>query len=488
MRQARPFNEQEPISMNQTNQLTSRIVTFAGLTAVCANAHAGQPLPFKEAGTSQPPPLAPKPAPPAAEGGTNEVATSVNPVEQFLDGRIPDAIAKGKVNLDVRLRYEQVDEEGLAAITKNSYAPTIRTRLGYTTAPLYGFQGMLEGVNISAFGLEHKYNAAGANGQGDRPVVADPELTRVDQYWLGYTYTNYFSVKVGEQRIDLDNQRFVGEVAWRQNIQTFEAVTASSEPIEGLNLNYGYVWRVHRVYGNVAGLPPANTDFNSASHLINISYSGWQYGRFVGYTYLLDLENSAGNNNSCATYGGYFAGAAPIGENAAVDYRGEVAGQTDYGDSAFNYDALYFNLEAGGRFSRFAGGAGYEFLGSGVNSGPAGGRAGFRTPLATLHPFNGWADVFLTTPSAGLRDLYVYAQVTLPAEIPILFTYHKFDAASGTGDYGQEFDISVSKKLGKHWKALAKYAYYNGADAAPPSLASANVDLQKFWVQLEFTF
>src|SRR5262249_46366670 len=162
--------------------------------------------------------------------------------------------------------YEQVDEEGVAAITKNSYAPTIRTRLGFTTAPLYGFQGMLEGVNISAFGLEHKYNAAGSNGQGDRPVVADPELTRVDQDWLGYTYTNYFSVKVGEQRIDLDNQRFVGEVAWRQNIQTFEAVTASSEPIEGLNLNYDYVWRVHRVYGNVAGLPPANTDFNSASH------------------------------------------------------------------------------------------------------------------------------------------------------------------------------------------------------------------------------
>ena len=30
--------------------------------------------------------------------------------------------------------------------------------------------------------------------------------------------------------------------------------------------------------------------------------------------------------------------------------------------------------------------------------------AGFNTPLATLHAFNGWADRFLTTPVKGLAD------------------------------------------------------------------------------------
>ena len=29
-----------------------------------------------------------------------------------------------------------------------------------------------------------------------------------------------------------------------------------------------------------------------------------------------------------------------------------------------------------------------------------------QTPLATLHKFNGWADLFLTTPNAGLEDAY----------------------------------------------------------------------------------
>ena len=397
-------------------------------------------------------------------------------------------MANGKFNLNVRLRYEQAEEEGVHAITKDSYAPTIRTRFGYTTAPLYGFQGMVEGVNISAIGPEHNYNAAGSNGQAARPVVADPPLTRFDQAWFGYGYTNYFTAKVGEQRIVLDNQRFIGDAGWRQNMQTFDAVSANSEPVKDLNLYYGYIWDVHRVFGDVSGLPPANTDFDSESHVINISYSGWKYGRFVGYTYLLDLHNAAGNASSSATYGGYFAGAAPLGDKVSLDYRAEFAWQTDYADSPLRYGAEYYNLELGARVSLFALGAGYEDLGSGANTGVSGGRAAFQTPLATTHGFDGWADVFLTTPVDGLRNLYGYVQVTLPANIPLRFVYHKFDADYGGGDYGQEFDLVASKKFGKYWTLLLEYADYEGVNAATPSLAVANVDIQKFWAQIEFNF
>ena len=212
-----------------------------------------QPKAFMEAGTAQPPvPPSPPPkaiAPVAAAAGTNTAAaTQTAPIDKFFNGRIPDAIAKGKFNLNVRLRYEQVDQDNTPGITKNSYAPTIRTRFGYTTAPLYGFQGMLEGVNVSVLGPEHNYNAAGSNGQGARPVVADPPLTGLDQAWLGYGYTNWISAKAGRQRIDLDNQRFVGESGWRQNMQTFDAVSVGSEPVKHLNLYYSYLWDIHRVY------------------------------------------------------------------------------------------------------------------------------------------------------------------------------------------------------------------------------------------------
>ena len=39
-----------------------------------------------------------------------------------------------------------------------------------------------------------------------------------------------------------------------------------------------------------------------------------------------------------------------------------------------------------------------------------------QTPLATLHAFNGWADMFLTTPANGLQDLYFRASYTLPMD------------------------------------------------------------------------
>ncbi len=468
--------------MNKSSTRAHKKILTGGVFALAAITSAmAQPQPFMQAGTGQPPLPKAGAAKPAAAASTNAVA-------DFFNGKIPDAIANGKINVNARLRYEQVNEEGVGAITKNSFAPTIRTRLGYTTASLYGFQAMVEGVNVSVIGPEHNYNAAGSNGQGARPVVADPPLTKLDQAWAGYSYTNWLSLKAGRQPINLDNQRFVGDVGWRQNMQTYDAVTVGSEPLTDLDLYYGYLWDVHRVFGNVSGLPAANTDFDSRSHLINVSYSGWKYGRLVGYTYLLDLKNAAGPANSCATYGGYFAGETPLTGRVLVDYRAEFAWQTQYADSALDYGAGYYNLEGGVSVKPFAFGAGYEDLGSGANTGAGGGRASFRTPLATLHAFNGWDDVFLTTPANGLQDLYGYAQVTLPAQISLLFIFHKYDADYGGGNYGQEFDWVASKKFGKYWTALVKYAYYQGEDIAAPSLAVANVDQQKFWAQVEFNF
>ena len=251
--------------------------------AVTASVFA-QEKPFMQAGTSQPPPpLSPPkaatsgtpatPATPATSAINGAAATDSNPVGKFFDGKIPDALANGKFNLNVRLRYEQVDDDKVPGITKQSYAPTVRTRFGYTTAPLYGFQAMLEGVNISVLGPEHNFNAAGSNHQPARPPVGDPPMTRLDQAWLGYTSTNYvnFSAKVGQQQINLDNQRFIGDAGWRQNMQTYEAVGTRVAPVNDFNLYYCYIWQVDRVYGQVSGLPTANTDFDSRSHLINVS-------------------------------------------------------------------------------------------------------------------------------------------------------------------------------------------------------------------------
>lgn len=416
---------------------------------------------------------------PAAPTGTAAPAPEQSGFERFVHTRIPDAIAKGKFSLNARLRYEYVKQEGTPAITDESHAPTIRTRFGYATAPLYGFQAMAEAENVSVIGNYRNYNAAGVNGVPYKPVVADPRTTEINQAWLSYNYTNWITLKGGRQRIALDNHRFIGDVGWRQNMQTYDAATLQSQPLPDLNLFYGFAWDVNRVFGDVDGLAFANRDFKSDSHMFNISYSGCKYGRLVGYTYLLDLENEAGNAASSATYGAYWAGATPITDDVSLGYHAEFAWQTDYADSPLDYGAEYYNVELSGNTKPVSVGAGYEVLGSDDTDS---GFASFRTPLATAHAFNGWADVFLTTPAVGLRDAYGFVQLNLPANVPVRFIYHKFDSDEDNVDLGQEFNVVASRKFGKHWTALAKYAYYDGKEAP------ARIDAHKFWAQMEFNF
>lgn len=434
--------------------------------AVSASA---QDKPYTTPGTGTP--VAPPPATTTTEPA--KAATEPNAAEEFLNGKLPEAIARGKFNLNVRLRYEWVDQ---STFSEEANAPTIRTRFGYTTAPLYGFQGMVEGESIAVIGSRDNFNAAGSNDATDRPVVADPPTTELNQAWVSYTYTNWVTAKGGRQRIVLDNHRFIGDSAWRQNMQTFDAVTVGARPLAGLSLFYGYLWDVNRVYGDVDDLPPVNRDFNSDSHLFNAAWSGWKYARFGAYTYLLDLENSAGNANSCATYGGYVAGSTPVSEKVSVGYRGEFATQTEYADSPLDYSAIYYNVEAGATMKPVSCGVGYEVLGS------DGGSASFRTPLATVHPFNGWANVFTTIPPEGLRDLYGFVHVNLPCDVPVRAVYHTYEADDGGADFGNEFDVMASKRFGKHWTITAKYAWYDGKDAP------VRFDVHKAWAQVEFNF
>jgi hypothetical protein len=54
---------------------------------------------------------------------------------------------------------------------------------------------------------------------------------------------------VGRQAINLDNQRWVGSVDWRQNDQTLDAVRAAVSPSRNTRLEYVHSWRVNRIVG-----------------------------------------------------------------------------------------------------------------------------------------------------------------------------------------------------------------------------------------------
>lgn len=376
---------------------------------------------------------------------------------------LSEALAQGKFSLNARLRYEGVQQTAL----RDADALTLRSRLGFAPAAWRGWSALVEAENIVAFDGD-AYSQAGLNpGGAGRAVVADPESTELNQLFLGYTRGST-TTTVGRQRLVLDNARFVGDVGWRQNMQTFDAIVVQDKTLTTTTLTYAYLDRVNRVFGD----KHAQGKWSSESHVFNASYRGFKPGVLTGYAYLLDFKDAA--VNSCATYGLSFAGTKALSKEWQLAYRAELATQSDYGRSALNYTARYAALSAGLTGQPGSITLGYEELGTDRN-------VGFKTPLATLHAFNGWADLFLATPAAGLRDGYLLATAKLPAGTALTVAYHRFTTDAGGRDLGDEINAQLSRKFGRSINALVKWADFRSDSASYP-------DVRKLWAQVEFTY
>jgi hypothetical protein len=410
----------------------------------------------------------------APEAGTTE-ATSSGESSPFLDG-IQEAFMQGTVTFNLRARAEIADIDGAG----KSQAYTERLRLGYGTKPFYGFKLFAEFEDTRSAD-DDLYNAAGLNGEPTKTVIADPENTELNQFFAQYTH-DYAGARVGRQRIILDDARFVGNVGWRQNEQTYDAYTLSSSPIENLNLFYSYLDDINRIFG-----PDSGRDFESDSHLLNASYAikcddGADYGNITAFAYFLDFRNSDANSSN--TLGLRYAGKAPISEDYSFGYALSYANQKDAADNATDYDAHYYSLEGSvARKGWGSLGAGYEVLDSDDRKG---GR--FRTPLATLHAFNGWADQFLVTPVAGLEDVYAFLGFALPYKIKGKIVYHWFYSEEGSSDYGEEFDVVASKTITKNFSVLGKIALYDGRKHSILEGSPQASNLQRYWIQGELKF
>jgi hypothetical protein len=118
------------------------------------------------------------------------------------------------------------------------------------------------------------------------------------------------------------------------------------------------------------------------------------------------------------------------------------------------------------------------------------GTIGFATPLATLHAFNGWADMFLVTPINGLKDLYVKAVYALPADfiemksLTGIVTYHDYSSDKVPSGIGSEWNVSAELAVDNNVSLLAKYAAYNGGGVAFGGFADKSV----FWLQAAYKY
>jgi hypothetical protein len=102
---------------------------------------------------------------------------------------------------------------------------------------------MIEAESVKALNKQFDSKATGQTGNG-HAVVADPESNEINQAYLSYSGIDNTVVKWGRQRLILDNARFVGNVGWRQNEQTFDAFTIVNKSLPDTTITAGYVTNV----------------------------------------------------------------------------------------------------------------------------------------------------------------------------------------------------------------------------------------------------
>jgi len=374
-----------------------------------------------------------------------------------------DALREGDAIIDLRARYESVEQGGFA---EEADALTNRLRAGFQTAPLKGTAFLAEGVIVDD--LVEDYNST-TNGQTEYPVVADPaDFAAINRLALINKSLDRTTLTFGRQRIIHDDQRFVGNVGWRQNEQTFDALRAQWGSTK-LKTDLTYASQVNRVFGPDS----PQGEWKGDVVLANFAYT-LPVGTLALFDYYLDIDGVAAASTN--TVGVKLAGSKPVGKLTAT-YALAYAQQGEAGLNLADVDTDYELLEGGLNFAKVGLGLGYEVLGSD-------GTVGFATPLATLHAFQGWADKFLATPAAGIEDSY--ARLSFPfgkrgrfTSVAAVAVFHDYDADFGSAHFGEELDLQLVART-ERMTLTAKYADYRADELF--------TDTEKMWLSVDYAF
>lgn len=408
-----------------------------------------------------------------------EAAPDLIPEYTFMD-----AIKDGANMSSLRLRYENVDQDGISA---EANAFTLRTLIGWQTAPFHNFSIAGQLINVSKF--DESYNdRANNNTQGanhlNRAIVADPDYTGINQLYLDWTGIRNTKVRLGRQSLKLDNVRFIGNVEFRQVMQVFDGVSVENKSIPDTELFGAYFTGYKNIFTQ-------HKDDNVGILHATYRISGTE--NLNGYGYFYDQENVTGAANlSSKTFGARLDGIRvlnPVNPDWKVRYTVEYAKQTDYKGSSSNVDAHYYKIGGGGDYGNFWIRADQELLSS--NNG----KYAFQTPLGTNHLFQGWVDKFLTTPNQGIEDTYITAGYKI-FDITFLSEYHWFRSdvnfakvGGGVSDkFGKEWDISAAYNINKQIATKIEYGTFKEDDQRATAAGGRIRDTDKLWLTAMYTF
>ena len=427
-----------------------------------------------------------------------------------------EAIAMGKPMTNFRLRYENVDQEGINTSTGKSLdeadAWTLRSLIGWQTKPFKNFSIAAQLINVTQLndsfydGTNNLFGSSVATPANKKkyPLVVDPDYTGINQLFLEWTGLPDTKVRVGRQSVKLDNVRFVGNVEFRQLMQVFDGIAVENKSIQDVEFYAAHFEALRRITSQY--LSDGNVD---------IAHATWKYSpteSLTGYGYFQNMPlngfNAYSNNahtthggtgfddNSSKTFGLRADGSHKVNADWKVLYTAEYAKQDDYRGGDSRIDAHYWRLGTGAGLGNWTVRLDRELLSSNDSL------YGFQTPLATGHLFQGLGDFFLLTPKQGIEDTFITLNgkvydVQLSAEYHWLDSDKNFKTGTNTthftgNQYGKELDLIVAYNYDKNWSGKIEYFSFKEDDcyggACTNTNASRKRDTDKLLATVMYTF
>lgn len=391
--------------------------------------------------------------------------------------------SNGVTNFEFRPRYEVVQQQG----KQDAQAVTARVLAGYTTPQAGGFGATLELIGVAAADTATYGVPVEPLPRVSNPAYAsilDPVASNFNQAYVSYDGFAHTRILAGRQMIELDDQRFVGNVGFRQNMQTYDGLSVVNHPQSDFRVMAAYLFGEKNVLNQEVNMNTFLAEADWTRYAVaHIDVFGYWYG---------NQENAGGSTvsgNDAILPGAALCGAGPGSANSLVDpqacnsatlgmrlhgdipladawqasYVAEYARQNswDGGYSAIGNDFDHFDgtLHWGTMYAS----ADYMLMGANAN-----GTYGFQTPMATKHAFNGWAEMFLTTPKEGLRSNYATVGDQNVYGFDVLVRYYRFATDYQGTDLGHEWDWSIGHPLARNVDFVVQLADFtvNASGAA----------------------
>jgi hypothetical protein len=391
--------------------------------------------------------------------------------QQIQVDSLSDAIAEGRLQLQVRPRFADISDTDKAERTR---AWTLRTTLGWQTASWDDWRAVVEGIHTDVVGA-HRLNTDPAQIiSSPYPLLPDPGSTDTNRVYLENRSLPDTRLRLGKQPVRLDNERFFSDIDFRQTPLMFTGLTVENNSLSHTQVYGALLNRERTVLAAQA---------RTRLWILRVAVSPVHDQSVAAYAYGLNQPQTGSftglADNSHLVFGLRAEGLMPLDARLSWMYTAEGARQRHYAGGDPLIDAAYWRLGTGLLCPAWAD-SGIR-LDREVRSSNAG-RYGFQIPFEDPYAYNGWALQFTSAPAAGLHDTWLSMR-SQPGHFQLVAELHRFATDAGGVDLGNERDLRVVYAVSASLSLKLQHARFRAGEPA-----SDSYDVTKTWLSLTYDY